>query len=218
MPGRDPHAGRRRHPRRPLPLAVARGAVHPHAGPQGRRAVEPVRRQGPAARVACARTIRCSSWSPSASTARPRARCPRATTRSPLGKAQGRRARARRCTRARVERHGVRSPRRPPRRPPRPASRSRSIDLRTLLPLDIETILASREEDRPLRDRARGAAHLRLRRRADRVDPGARDRVPRGADPARHRLRHAVPVHARARVPAQRRSRRWRAIRQTLEW
>ena len=29
---------RRRHPRRPLPLAVARGALHPHAGPQGRRA------------------------------------------------------------------------------------------------------------------------------------------------------------------------------------
>ena len=28
----DPHAGRRRHPRRALPLAVARGAVHPHAG------------------------------------------------------------------------------------------------------------------------------------------------------------------------------------------
>ena len=26
----DPHAGRRRHPRRPLPLAVARGALHPH--------------------------------------------------------------------------------------------------------------------------------------------------------------------------------------------
>ena len=31
------------------------------------------------------------------------------------------------------------------------------------------------------------------------------DPAPRGADPARHRLRHAVPVHARARVPARRR-------------
>ena len=30
-PGGHPHAGRRRHPRRPLPLAVARGAVHPRA-------------------------------------------------------------------------------------------------------------------------------------------------------------------------------------------
>ena len=29
----------------------------------------------------------------------------------------------------------------------------------------------------------------------------------RGADPARHRLRHAVPVHARARLPARRRPR-----------
>ena len=34
------------------------------------------------------------------------------------------------------------------------------IDLRTLVPLDIETIEASVEEDRPLPDRARGDAHL----------------------------------------------------------
>ena len=40
------------------------------------------------------------------------------------------------------------------------------IDLRTLVPLDIETIVASVEEDRALRDRARGDAHQRLRRRA----------------------------------------------------
>ena len=46
------------------------------------------------------------------------------------------------------------------------ASIWRSIDLRTLLPFDIETILASVQEDRARGDRPRGAAHLRLRRRA----------------------------------------------------
>ena len=77
----DPHAGRRRHPRRPLPLAVARGALHPRRGPQGRLPVEPVRREGPARSRRSATPIRCSSSSRSASTARRRARCPRATTR-----------------------------------------------------------------------------------------------------------------------------------------
>ena len=79
------------------------------------------------------------------------------------------------------------------------------IDLRTLMPFDIETILDVGEEDRARGGRARGAAHLRLRRGARRQHPGAGDAAPRGADPARHRLRHAVPVHARARVPARRR-------------
>ena len=51
------------------------------AGPQGGVPVEPVRRQGPAARRRSAIPIRCSSSSRSASTAPPRARCPRATTR-----------------------------------------------------------------------------------------------------------------------------------------
>ena len=43
-----------------------------------------------------------------------------------------------------------------------------------------------------------------LRRRAGGDHPGEGDPAPGGADPARHRLRHAVPVHARARVPARR--------------
>ena len=47
---RHPHAGRRRHPRRPLPLAVARGALHPRRGAQGRVPVESVRREGAAPR------------------------------------------------------------------------------------------------------------------------------------------------------------------------
>ena len=63
------------------------------------------------------------------------------------------------------------------------------------------------EEDRARGDRARGAEDVGLRRRAGRDHPGEGDPAPGGADPARHRLRHAVPVHARARVPARRRSR-----------
>jgi pyruvate dehydrogenase E1 component beta subunit len=44
----DPHPHGRRHQGRPLPLAVARGVLHPHAGPEGGVPVQPVRRQGPA--------------------------------------------------------------------------------------------------------------------------------------------------------------------------
>ena len=43
--------GRRRHPRRPLPLAVARIALHPRRRAEGRLPVQPVRRQGAAPRV-----------------------------------------------------------------------------------------------------------------------------------------------------------------------
>ena len=70
------------------------------------------------------------------------------------------------------------------------------IDLRTLLPLDIETIDRLGQEDRPLRDRARGDAHQRLRRRARRrwcrsmlLSPGGADRSasPAGTRPIRTR-------------------------------
>jgi 2-oxoisovalerate dehydrogenase E1 component beta subunit len=68
------------------------------------------------------------------------------------------------------------------------------LDLRTLWPLE-------REEDRSRRRRARGAEELRARR-GDRL---AHQREglppPRGAAEARHRLRHAVPLHARERIP-----------------
>src|SRR6478736_2167641 len=46
--GLRPGAVRRRRPRRALPLAVRRGVLHPRAGPQGRRPVDPVRCEGPA--------------------------------------------------------------------------------------------------------------------------------------------------------------------------
>ena len=47
-PGGGPHAGRRRHQGRALPLAVARGVLHPHPRAEGRLPVEPGRRQGAA--------------------------------------------------------------------------------------------------------------------------------------------------------------------------
>ena len=46
--GRHPHADRRRHQGRALPLAVARGAVHARPGAEGGLPVEPGRRQGAA--------------------------------------------------------------------------------------------------------------------------------------------------------------------------
>ena len=78
------------------------------------------------------------------------------------------------------------------------------IDLRTLWPVDIDTIVESVKKTGRLvvvheapRTCGFGAELVRL------VD-GARLLPPRGAARARHRLRHAVPVHARDRVPAAR--------------
>ena len=73
-------------------------------------------------------------------------------------------------------------------RKPRPRRRgidAEIIDLRTLVPLDLDAIVASVEEDRPLRHRARGDAHLRLRRRARGAGAGALLLSPRSADRAR---------------------------------
>ena len=47
----DPRPVRRRRPRRALPLPVGRGVLHPRAGPEGRRAVDAVRRPRAAALV-----------------------------------------------------------------------------------------------------------------------------------------------------------------------
>ena len=71
------------------------------------------------------------------------------------------------------------------------------IDLRTLVPLDLETIEQSVEEDRPLPRRPRSAAHQRLRRRARRAGPGALLLSPRSAGRARDRLGHALPARLR---------------------
>ena len=50
-PGHDPHAVRRRHPRRPDALAEPGRHLHARVRHQGRDALEPVRREGPADRV-----------------------------------------------------------------------------------------------------------------------------------------------------------------------
>ena len=66
-------------------------------------------------------------------------------------------------------------------------------------------------EDRPRRDRARGAAHRRLRRRARCADRRARDLRPTRAGAARDGLRRSVPVlDDRGRVHAVGRARRRR--------
>ena len=155
--GGDPHARRRRHPRRPLPLAVARGALHPHAGPEGRLPVEPVRREGPAARVRSAAErpgalLRAEARLPR----RARATCPRATTRSPLGKAQGR-ARGHARHRARVGRDAARGARGGARR-----RAAQGIDLRGHRPAHA---LAARHRHRPRRRSRRPAASSSCTRR-----------------------------------------------------
>ncbi len=66
------------------------------------------------------------------------------------------------------------------------------IDLRTLLPLDVEAIQSSVEQDRPLRDRARGDADFGLWRRARCAGDGALLLCARGAGPAHRRLGHAL--------------------------
>ena len=70
------------------------------------------------------------------------------------------------------------------------------IDLRSLWPLDLPTIVASVQEDRPLRRRARGHAHQRLRRRARVAGAGTLLLSPRGTDRARDGLGHALPPRA----------------------
>ncbi len=101
--------------------------------------------------------------------------------------------RGRRPDRARLRHARPRRRRRPPRSSGIDAE---IIDLRTLVPLDVDTIVASVRQDRPLPGRPRGDADVRLRRRAVRDRPGAVLLPPRGADHAGVRL-----GHARTRTP-----------------
>ena len=178
--------------------------------------VEPLRRQGPAARAACARTTRCCSSSPSASTAPSRGDVPEGDYTVPLGKAkvvrEGDQVTVIACGAMVHDRRGGGA-----RRPRSRASRCEVIDLRTLWPFDIDTIVGVGQEDRPRGGRARGAQDLRLRRRAGRVDLRAGHRAPRGADPAGHRLRHAVPLHLEHEYMPNA-DRVLGAVRETLEW
>ena len=81
LPDGGPDALRRRHPPAGAPLGELRGALPQHARVQGRRAVEPVRRQGAADLRPSATTTRCSSWSRRGSTAPSARRCRRRPTR-----------------------------------------------------------------------------------------------------------------------------------------
>ncbi len=67
------------------------------------------------------------------------------------------------------------------------------IDLRTLVPLDIEAVEKSVEKTGRCMVVARGDAHVGLRRRAGRAGAGALLLPPRGAGRARDRLRHPYP-------------------------
>ncbi len=72
---------RRRRAWRAVSLAVGRGVLHPHSGPQGRHPVDPVRRARVCSGRRSATTTRCSSSSTRSCTARCAARCPTATMR-----------------------------------------------------------------------------------------------------------------------------------------
>ena len=182
VPGQagHPHAGRRRHPRRALPLAVARVALHPRGRAQGRLPVEPARRQGAAPRV--------DPRSRSGALLRAEAHLPRRQGRGARGRLHGAaRQGARSCaqgkdvTVARLGRDALRGDRRRGRGRRSRGSTCEVVDLRTLWPVDIDTIVASVEEDRARRRRARGAEDVRLRRRARRARQREGVPPPRGA-------------------------------------
>ncbi len=79
------------------------------------------------------------------------------------------------------------------------------VDLRSLAPFDDATVAASRPEDRPGGRRPRGLAVRRLRGGGRGAADGAVLPLARGADPAGHRVRRAVPAaDARAPPPADR--------------
>ena len=73
------------------------------------------------------------------------------------------------------------------------------VDLRTIIPYDWETIAAYHAEDKPRRRRARGSAHLRLRRRDCRAHLAGTVRTPRRAGDARCRARLSGGLCARSR-------------------
>ena len=137
----DPRPVRRRRPRRAVPLAVGRGVLHPRARAQGRRPVDAVRR----ARACCARRSATTTRSSSSSTRRciarsaatsptPTTRCRSARPRSPIPGSQvtvvayGLMAHYALEAADRVAEDGI---------------SVEVVDLRTLRPLDRETLLDS---------------------------------------------------------------------------
>ena len=201
-PDGDPHALGRRHPRRPLPLAVQRGVLRPHAGPQGGDArARRARRRGccsPRSRS----TTRCSSSSRRRSTATARRRSRRGPSRC-------------RSTRSRLVREGtdvtrghlgrdgadLRRGREDGRR--RRRSPCEVIDLRSIFPWDANAVLES----------VRKTGRLVVVQEAPRTCGFGSEvaatvaekaiELAGGAGRPRDGLRHAVPLHARARLHAR---------------
>ena len=132
---------RRRRPRRALPLAVGRGVLHPRAGAEGRRAVDAVRRPRPAPLVDPRRgpgaLLRAQEDVPLRARRRPRHRLHRAARRRPRSPipgsqvtvvAYGLMAHYALEAADRVAEDGI---------------SAEVVDLRTLRPLDRETLLDS---------------------------------------------------------------------------
>jgi hypothetical protein len=201
LPHGDSHAGGRRHPRRALPLAVPRGVLHPHAGPQGGVPEQPLRRQGPAPVVAARQRpgalLRAQAGVPRGAERGARGRLHRAPVAGQGGAARlGRDG-------ARVGRDALRGPggRQPGRGAGRRHRGGRPAHALAARPRHHHRV---GEEDRPRGGRARGAQELRLRRRAGVARQRARLPAPGGAAGARDGLRHALPVHPRDGLPAPR--------------
>ena len=79
------------------------------------------------------------------------------------------------------------------------------VDLRTLTPLDTETLVQVAERAGRVDRRARGTAHRRFRRRGGRDHPGGGLLLARGADPAGRGLRRRLRRAARRGLGAARR-------------
>ena len=210
--GHDPHALRRRHPRRPDALAEPGRHLHARLRHQGRHAVEPVRREGPADRVdrgrrpgrllraeaALQRPVRRRRrTSPPCRGARiRRAKCPTATTpcRSARPRSCARAARSR-CVDLRHDDLRLRG-----RGAKALGIDAEIIDVRTMVPLDVDTICTSVKKTGRCLIAHEATRFSRLRRRAVGDDPGGVLLGPRGADRARRRLGHAVSARVRVGV------------------
>ena len=86
---------------------------------------------------------------------------------------------------------------RPPRRLEKEGIDVEVVDLRSLRPLDEDTVLDERREDAPRGRRPRRLALRRRRRRDRRPRPAARVRRARRAGPARQTLDVPMPYNAK---------------------
>ena len=200
LPDGDPDRDRRLPARRrAVPQPV--GREHLRALPRHPRSCSRRTRRTPPACCAprSAATIRCCSSSTSTSTARPTTR---ASTRAPTTWCRS--ARPRSAAKAptsscftwgalvqrsllaaqQAEKDGI---------------SVMVVDLRTIVPFDWDAIAAAVEAHQPRGHRARGSAHVRLRRRARRAHRRRAVRTPRRARPPRRRARHAGRLLPRSR-------------------